>query len=159
MFCDVIVCDYNYVFDPRIKLARFFNEDSFRNVFLIDEAHNLPSRSNEMYSASLSSSILNKMSIHEQLFTDGLRKIIKALSDYFLRVSEFIKTDLSTFDKKIDKQILKKLTLSEPRGRKPQELIDHKCGILVSEARPVLDRSIVMIQGSHSWICFLKYAL
>ena len=139
MFCDIIVCDYNYVFDPRIKLARFFNEDSFRNVFLIDEAHNLPSRSNEMYSASLSSSLLNKMSLHEHLFTDGLRKIIKALSDYFLRVSEFIKTDLSTFDKKIDKSNIVKVDNICASRKKPQELIDL-CGKFVSEARPVLDR-------------------
>lgn len=56
--CDIIVCDYNYVFDPRVYMRHHFdkNEDSaaLRYIFLCDEAHNLPDRAREMYSASLS---------------------------------------------------------------------------------------------------------
>lgn len=50
---DVIICDYNYVFDPRVRLKRYFDKKS-RVGILIDEAHNLPDRAREMYSASLS---------------------------------------------------------------------------------------------------------
>ena len=51
--CDVVVCDYNYAFDPRVRLKRFF-QDRFDGALLIDEAHNLVSRARDMLSASLS---------------------------------------------------------------------------------------------------------
>jgi DNA excision repair protein ERCC-2 len=53
LWCDVIICDYNYVFDPRASLKRFFMEPDGRSVFLIDEAHNLPERAREMFSAEI----------------------------------------------------------------------------------------------------------
>ncbi|MBQ7676786.1 MAG: ATP-dependent DNA helicase, partial [Lachnospiraceae bacterium] len=53
-WCDCIVGDYNYVFDPNVYLKRFFAEGGGENyVFLVDEAHNLVERAREMYSASL----------------------------------------------------------------------------------------------------------
>lgn len=54
LWMDVIICDYNYVFDPQVYLRRFFEELSYNYVFLVDEAHNLIDRSREMFSASLS---------------------------------------------------------------------------------------------------------
>ena len=50
---DCIICDYNYAFDPRVFLRRFFQEDDGDFTFLIDEAHNLVDRSREMFSADL----------------------------------------------------------------------------------------------------------
>lgn len=55
LWSDVVIGDYNYLFDPVVHLARFF-ESSGDYLFLIDEAHNLPSRAREMHSASLSKS-------------------------------------------------------------------------------------------------------
>lgn len=53
-WCDVIIGDYNYAFDPDSHLKRFFSEESGKDyLFLIDEAHNLVSRAREMYSATL----------------------------------------------------------------------------------------------------------
>lgn len=53
-WCDNIICDYNYVFDPTAYLKRFFGEGERANaIFLIDEAHNLVDRSRTMYSATL----------------------------------------------------------------------------------------------------------
>lgn len=55
LFVDLIVCDYNYVFDPGVYLRRFFAKNNRKDfLFLIDEAHNLVTRGREMYSASLS---------------------------------------------------------------------------------------------------------
>lgn len=54
LFSDVIICDYNYVFDPQAMLRRFFVEGGGRYTLLIDEAHNLVDRARSMYSASLS---------------------------------------------------------------------------------------------------------
>ncbi len=54
LFCDMVICDYNYVFDPNVYLRRFFSEGiSGKYLFLIDEAHNLTERAMNMYSASL----------------------------------------------------------------------------------------------------------
>lgn len=59
LYSDGIICDYNYAFDPHVYLKRFFGDGSSpgegasRNLFLIDEAHNLLDRGREMYSAIL----------------------------------------------------------------------------------------------------------
>jgi len=54
LFADIIICDYNYLFDPHVYLKRFFGDGSGGNyIFLIDEAHNLLERGREMYSAPL----------------------------------------------------------------------------------------------------------
>ena len=51
---DGVICDYNYVFDPRVHLKRFFAEKDKRDfVFLVDEAHNLVDRGRQMFSASV----------------------------------------------------------------------------------------------------------
>lgn len=57
-FCDVIICDYNYAFDPQVYLRRYFGNSADvgeRDVFLVDEAHNLADRARAMYSAELDS--------------------------------------------------------------------------------------------------------
>jgi DNA excision repair protein ERCC-2 len=55
LWVDCIVCDYNYAFDPRVYLRRFFMEDDGKTpfAFLVDEANNLVDRSREMFSAQL----------------------------------------------------------------------------------------------------------
>ena len=51
---DAVICDYNYVFDPNVRLKRFFAEGvKGEYLFLIDEAHNLAERGREMFSAAL----------------------------------------------------------------------------------------------------------
>ena len=49
---NVVVCDYNYVFDPLVRLP-WFSEPRRRSIVLVDEAHNLPDRSRSMFSAQL----------------------------------------------------------------------------------------------------------
>ena len=54
LYADIIICDYNYVFDPNVYLKRFFSEEEKGDyIFLVDEAHNLVERGREMYSAVL----------------------------------------------------------------------------------------------------------
>ncbi len=54
LWMDIIICDYNYVFDPNVYLKRFFSEGIKGDyIFLVDEAHNLVERGREMYSAVL----------------------------------------------------------------------------------------------------------
>ncbi|MFK7995868.1 MAG: ATP-dependent DNA helicase [Granulosicoccus sp.] len=49
----VVVADYNYVFDPLVRLPHF-SGGGRDTLLLIDEAHNLVDRSRSMYSAQLS---------------------------------------------------------------------------------------------------------
>lgn len=68
---DGIICDYNYVFDPNVRLKRYFaeGEPAGSYLFLVDEAHNLVPRAREMYSAPL---------IKEDLLL--ARRILKGMS-------------------------------------------------------------------------------
>jgi len=61
-YADIIICDYNYVFDPMAHLIRYFEDDYYSPILLCDEAHNLVDRSRKMYSAVLT----------EKMFIDAL---------------------------------------------------------------------------------------
>ncbi len=62
LLSDIIICDFNYFFDPFVRLERYFGEesDSSKSIVLVDEAHNLIDRGRDMYSASISLSSLKK---------------------------------------------------------------------------------------------------
>ncbi|WP_244506103.1 ATP-dependent DNA helicase [Microbulbifer marinus] len=49
---DLVVCDFNYVFDPLVRMAALQDQRQ-RRALLIDEAHNLGDRARAMYSAAL----------------------------------------------------------------------------------------------------------
>ena len=68
--CEIIICDYNYVFDPFSYLERYFGMESDHSSYLllIDEAHNLLDRVRKSYS--------EKISLYE------LKKAKKALKGY-----------------------------------------------------------------------------
>ncbi len=55
LLCDIVIADYNYVFDPMVYLRRFFGPDApnEKYLFLVDEAHNLADRARSMYSVEL----------------------------------------------------------------------------------------------------------
>ena len=53
LWADIIICDYNYLFDPRAYLRRFFQDAPGNYTLLVDEAHNLVDRAREMFSAEL----------------------------------------------------------------------------------------------------------
>ena len=61
--CDVVISDFNYLFDPKSYIRRFF-DFSGNYIFLFDEAHNLPDRAREMFSSELSA---------EAIFSDLIR--------------------------------------------------------------------------------------
>jgi len=58
---NLVVCDYNYVFDPTIGLHALLHGDALRDaVLIIDEAHNLVDRSREYYSPEIGTAILER---------------------------------------------------------------------------------------------------
>ena len=91
LFSDGIICDYNYLFDPHARLKRFFESASAEKyIFLVDEAHNLPGRAREMYSASLGEKELKQLknTIKQSLGGDTGSEFLK--KEYPARISSRI---------------------------------------------------------------------
>lgn len=86
--CDIIICDYNYAFDPQVYLRRYFSPDTGEgeNVFLVDEAHNLPDRARAMYSAELSNrdaiAAWRVLPETETGFREALRRLILTMQGF-----------------------------------------------------------------------------
>jgi len=78
MEADIIICDYNYLFDPNVALKRLFGAELVQNdyTFLVDEAHNLPERAREMYSAQLEANTVKEL---RKLFKNSNKEVEAAL--------------------------------------------------------------------------------
>lgn len=76
---DGIICDYNYAFDPRVRLKRVFEQKN-NNILLIDEAHNLVSRARDMYSSEILKSSVMLISKILKGKVPRLYKIIKLVN-------------------------------------------------------------------------------
>ncbi len=99
-YCDLIICDYNYLFDCRVYLRRYF--DMFRDAsaslrkympsycILVDEAHNLPDRARNMYSHTIRTQALNKV-LSELGMTDQEKKAKNSISDMLERLNSYSK--------------------------------------------------------------------
>lgn len=79
LYSDIIICDYNYVFDPHVYLKRFFS-DSGEYLFLIDEAHNMVDRARAMYSAVLTRSSFVNLRKLIPTSEKELRKILLSIA-------------------------------------------------------------------------------
>jgi DNA excision repair protein ERCC-2 len=75
LWADAIICDYNYVFDPRVYLKRFFNENNGHYCLLVDEAHNLVDRARDMFSAEITKQPFLDV---KKLVKDKLPRLAKA---------------------------------------------------------------------------------
>lgn len=84
IWADIVICDYNYVFDPRVRLRRFFADSGSDYAFLIDEAHNLVDRGREMFSASLCKSSFMKLSKMTKAADTRITKSLKEINRYFI---------------------------------------------------------------------------
>lgn len=95
LFSDMIICDYNYVFDPNAYLRRFFTETaSGAFLFLIDEAHNLAERAMKMYSATLV----------KEHFLD-MKRLVKDTDPYLARSLESCNRHLLTLKRECENNV------------------------------------------------------
>ncbi|MBN1620339.1 ATP-dependent DNA helicase [candidate division WOR-3 bacterium] len=83
-YCDFVVCDYNYLFDPQVFFRRYFTEGGGKYIFLIDEAHNLPDRARDMFSAELKLSFFTDVKYF--LGDEILEGCVEAVEDLFLEL-------------------------------------------------------------------------
>ncbi|WEG12941.1 ATP-dependent DNA helicase [Pullulanibacillus sp. KACC 23026] len=83
---DAIICDYNYIFDPRVSLKRYFEEQKKKAAILIDEAHNLVDRARDMYSASLKQTSFYSLEKLYKYKDETLYQVSRGINDYFLNM-------------------------------------------------------------------------
>lgn len=117
----VVICDYNYAFDPWVKLRRYFM-DKGNYALLVDEAHNLPDRAREMYSAQLDETALRELRREVGKALGRKAPLYRCLSGLIRSLGEYLKP------------LEQPAALSE----KPEGLI-KAAGRFVEEARPLLE--------------------
>ncbi|MDQ0891693.1 DNA excision repair protein ERCC-2 [Paenibacillus sp. V4I9] len=87
---DAVICDYNYIFDPRVNLKRLFEEQKRQTSLLVDEAHNLVDRAREMYSSVLNKSDFLTLQREFKGVRAELHDAAKAINQYFIAMRKQI---------------------------------------------------------------------
>ncbi|MFE5317946.1 ATP-dependent DNA helicase [Paenibacillus sp. NPDC056579] len=82
---DAVICDYNYVFDPKVSLKRMMEEQKKQTAILIDEAHNLVDRGRDMFSATLTKYPFLQLKREFKESNALLAKAANAVNDFFIR--------------------------------------------------------------------------
>lgn len=127
-WCELVVCDYNYLFDLQAYLRRYFEvSPSARFVFLIDEAHNLPDRAREMYSSTLTRDAFKEIENafpNRDSYTHACQEVIKRFDElYELAMAEKQEIDGDVYGFYINTQLPEDLT-------EPFELFCEECRAL-----------------------------
>jgi len=113
LWCDLVIGDYNHVFDPTVYLRRFFSDENKEYVFLIDEAHNLLERVRDMYTATLGkgtfSGILSLLKDKDAV-SKKVRKYLRLVASYLLDIRKNREVSEYTL-KEIDLEFVSQVTL------------------------------------------------
>lgn len=132
-FCDAIICDYNYVFDPKAHLIRYFDEDEYQPKILVDEAHNLVERSKEMYSARLDSKIPFYLEELISSYDYSITKNVKNFYNELEKYNELTNEDLFYYSHFQDDVMLSSL-----------KQIVSKCEVILSDNKDIKDKDEIL---------------
>ena len=80
VWADVIIADYNYVFDPVVRLQRFSERSDIS--LLIDESHQLAPRARDMLSLTLKSSTIK--SVLSEALPDVVLRRVRSINRHLL---------------------------------------------------------------------------
>jgi DNA excision repair protein ERCC-2 len=83
---DTVICDYNYIFDPKVSLKRLFDDPKKETVLLVDEAHNLVDRGRDMFSSTLEKAPFLQLKREFKGRNKEIHEICKQLNDYFIKI-------------------------------------------------------------------------
>ncbi|MEH7443915.1 ATP-dependent DNA helicase [Bacillus sp. JJ1122] len=83
---DAVICDYNYIFDPKVSLKRLFDEQKKKTVLLIDEAHNLVDRGRDMYSSAIEKIHFLELKRQYKTKSKAVFKSSKDINDFFIKI-------------------------------------------------------------------------
>jgi DNA excision repair protein ERCC-2 len=89
---DVIVCDYNYIFDPYVGLKTYQQDNDYGDcVLVVDEAHNLVDRGRSWYSPELHEKSFDEIRRHmmtRNCWVEGWEELLAMLRHEFERMAE-----------------------------------------------------------------------
>ena len=84
---DVIVCDYNYIFDPYVGHKAYQQDSDYGDcVLIVDEAHNLVDRGRGYFSPDLHEKSFDQIRTHmmsRSCWVDGWEELLEMLRDHF----------------------------------------------------------------------------
>jgi DNA excision repair protein ERCC-2 len=145
-YCDVIVCDYNYAFDPRTHLIRYFDDDYYTPKLLIDEAHNMVDRSRSMYSSTISKESLINLRKATSKVKPSPRSSINNLIKYIEEFVEENEVEKARFyyQNELDEKVLRYI-----------ERITNKLDQILAENKKFQNRDKVL-DGYFELIQFMK---
>lgn len=178
LFCDIIICDYNYLFDPQVHLQRFFSVPDKANCFLVDEVHNLVQRAREMYSATLARSpitpLVTALSTHKTANQKVIRKL-NSLKRAFKRYSKPAEAaddhqlaqpaPLDNFNRILGELIaaIHEWLANQQPGETVDQVVDYylqcRSYYLISQLYDDTYRTRVIIDDDHHDIIFRQFCL
>jgi DNA excision repair protein ERCC-2 len=89
---DVVVCDYNYVFDPYVGLKAYQQDSDFGDcVLIVDEAHNLVDRGRGYYSPELHEKSFQEIRRHmaaRDCWVEGWEELLEMLTAHLRELAE-----------------------------------------------------------------------
>ena len=95
-YCTVVIGDYNHIFHPRVSLMSDELDDG-RTIALVDEAHNMVERGRDMFSASFSLEMLDRMITDFKGKNEKVMARLYDLRHYFNTISRCFDTNTSCF--------------------------------------------------------------
>ncbi|WP_347549985.1 ATP-dependent DNA helicase [Pseudalkalibacillus hwajinpoensis] len=102
---DAVICDYNYLFDPRVSLKRLIEEQKKQTTLLVDEAHNLVDRAREMFSAELHKSPFLKLIRSYKGRNDAIARSATALNQTFIELRKSCENGMVVLEE-VDEELL-----------------------------------------------------
>ena len=89
---DVIVCDYNYIFDPYVGLKAYQQDTDYGDcILIVDEAHNLVDRGRGYYSPEIHEKTFEAIHNHltgRNCYLDGWEELIAMLRTHLHELAE-----------------------------------------------------------------------
>ena len=158
MFCDVIVGDYNYIFDPFVYLQRYMENDLSNTLLLVDEGHNLLDRTRNMYSTSFGIEDINKAKkslkhLQNQTIKNNLNKIKTFLSEITDYVDDNGILEVEAFEEKFIKMLSKFHELYTSLSAKDSKLITKEYKDLFNQINKFLKLCEIIYEENF----FVKY--
>jgi DNA excision repair protein ERCC-2 len=164
VYCEIIICDYNYAFDPRVHLDRFFNQEGQKHLLLVDEAHNLPDRSRSMYSASLDVTALTQARTAIKGLSPALEQDLDRVLEWLQQLDQAITSGLAGFDA-VEPQIKPEAVMQADQFRAmrvlPNELLarcsrfNARCHLFL-DAHREFDGRLLLLKGYFLLLFFCR---
>jgi DNA excision repair protein ERCC-2 len=138
LYSEIIIGDYNYVFDIRVYLRRFFDYDTKQLILLIDEAHNMYDRVCNMFTTKINMELFNQIISlvnHEKEISKSAKSLLIKLNQYqnhlqnnrkkamkFRDLDEVLLDDIGVMLSKLEKYFIKE---NENHREINEDLLNH----------------------------------